>query len=67
MSMSDNSNLRPPNPSNGQNVESSGAIRHECVMMQKIGALHLDADFADIFLLVEGSRLPAHKLILSAA
>jgi len=47
--------------------ESSGEVCHENFMIRKISALHLAVNSADIFLLVEGSRLPAHKAILAAA
>jgi len=48
-------------------LKSSGEICHENFMIRKISALHLAENSADIFLLVEGSRLPAHKAILAAA
>jgi len=48
-------------------AETKIQICHENFMMQKISALHLNATSADVVLLVEGSRLPVHKLILSAA
>jgi len=45
---------------------SAWKIRHENSILDKIAALHLDENSADIFLLVENGRLPAHKAILLA-
>jgi len=69
--MSENSNLGQFNPDKSQMEadisESSGEIRHVNFVIKTMRALHLDENSADVFLLVEGSRLPAHKAILAAS
>lgn len=49
-----------------QSSSSIGTVDHKDVLSDNIGSLYLREDYCDITLIVQGSRLPAHKVILAA-
>jgi len=70
--MSGNTNSARPesrakNQTQADRSESTDQIRHATLNMKKIDARFLDSNSADVLLVIQVTRLPAHKLILSAA
>lgn len=45
---------------------SAGEVQHANCLSKHIGALYLSENYSDITLIVDGCRLPAHKVILAA-
>lgn len=47
-------------------AESPGELNHVGWLAEHIGRLYLQPDYSDLTLVVEGTRLPAHRLVLAS-
>lgn len=47
-------------------LDVTGEIQHSHHLAEQIGQLLLNEDCSDVILIVEGTRFPAHKVILAA-
>lgn len=47
-------------------TSSLGEVEHTAYLSEHIGALYSNEDYSDITLIVEGNRIPSHKVILAS-
>ena len=56
-----------PKPSTSSTIDPSlGEVNHISILSDNLSALYLSETFSDITLIVDGHRLPAHRVLLAA-